>query len=85
MKAINENSIDLKYKYTLEYLASATREDLKNVFGFDSWDAVFSAYPASEIVLMLDDDARRRVRELAEDIGLDKMYSIVKELKGESN
>ena len=85
MKAINEDFIDLKYKYALEYLASATREDLKNVFGFDSWDAVFSAYPASEIVLMLDDDARRRVRELAEDIGLDKLYSIVKELNGESD
>ena len=85
MKAINKDFIDLKYKYALEYLASATREDLKNVFGFDSWDAVFSAYPASEIVLMLDDDARRRVRELAEDIGLDKLYSIVKELNGESD
>lgn len=85
MGAINENSIDLKYKYALEYLASSTREDLKNVFGFDSWDAVFSAYPASEIVLMLDDDAHRRVRELAENIGLDEMYSIVKELKSESN
>ena len=85
MKAINDDSIDLKYKYALEYLASATREDLKNVFGFDSWDAVFSAYPAGEIVLMLDDEARRRVRELAEDIGLDKMYSIAKELKCESD
>lgn len=85
MKAINEDFIDLKYKYALEYLASATREDLKNVFGFDSWDAVFSAYPACEIALMLDDDARRRVRELAEDIGLDKLYSIVKELNGESD
>ena len=85
MGAINEDSIALKYKYALEYLSSATREDLKNVFGFDSWDAVFNVYPAREIVLMLDDDVRRRVRELAEDIELDKMYAIVKELKGESD
>ena len=75
------------YKETLEFLRVATKEELAKVYGYTSLDSLFGSESVETIVndFKTAVDNRKRVRELAEDIGLDKMYSIVKELKGESD
>lgn len=68
-----------KYERAIEALSKMNTEDFKDKFGNGC-----RGLPIDEIVkILIADKDRKKVEMLAAEIGIHKLYSIVKEMRGE--